>query len=162
MTDSKPPLDHSALCLSKRVDLRPSTPGDEVFVNALTRETMRPYVESTWQSDTEREHYYQLNAFKQEHTRIIQLDGIDIGRLSVIRQPDKMVLDEVHIRPQNQGLGIGSFIVTTVVETAMARRIPLYLQVLKANPARNLYQRKGFVSYSEDEQRCYMVHVSDG
>ena len=64
------------------ISTRPAVASDEEFVNALTRETMRPYVEATWPSDEEREEYYWLNRFQQNETEIMSFtasEGTTLG-----------------------------------------------------------------------------------
>lgn len=86
---------------------RDATSADEGFVNDLTRTTMGEYVESTWNSDSEREHYYKINKFQKNWTKIIQLEGIDVGRMTVTRKSEVIELDAIHILPEYQGKGLG-------------------------------------------------------
>jgi hypothetical protein len=76
------------------ISTRPAVASDEEFVNALTRETMRPYVQATWPSDEEREKYYWINRFQQNETEIIQVDREDAGRITITRRPGCIVLEE--------------------------------------------------------------------
>src|SRR5271165_1717803 len=88
------------------ISTRPAVASDEEFVNALTREAMRPYVEATWPSDEEREEYYWLNRFQQNETEIIQVDGEDAGRITITRRPGCIVLDSsFHEKLYNRGSG---------------------------------------------------------
>ena len=81
------------------ISTRPAVASDEEFVNALTRKTVRPYVQATWPSDEEREKYYWINRFQQNETEIIQVDGEDAGRITITRRPRCIVLEEIHIAP---------------------------------------------------------------
>ena len=139
------------------ISARPAIASDEEFVNALTRETMRPYVEATWPSDEEREEYYWLNRFQQNETEIIQVDGEDAGRITIARRPGCIVLEEIHIAARFQGRGIGQMLIGKVLAEADERRIPTELKVLKENPAQKLYIRLGFVTIREADERLYMV-----
>jgi GNAT superfamily N-acetyltransferase len=107
-----------------RISIRPAVATDEEFVNALTRTVMRPYVEATWQSDTEREDYYRLNRFQQDGTAIIQVDGIDTGRMTITREAGRLVLDEIHLLPDYQGRGIGQILIRQVLNEADGLGIP--------------------------------------
>ena len=140
-----------------RISIRPAVATDEEFVNALTRTVMRPYVEATWQSDTEREDYYRLNRFQQNGTAIIQVDGIDTGRITITREAGRIVLDEIHLLPEYQGRGIGQILIGQVLSEADGLGIPMELKVLKKNPAQGLYQRLGFVVVREADERLYMT-----
>jgi ribosomal protein S18 acetylase RimI-like enzyme len=54
-----------------------------------------------------------------------------------------MVLVVVEVLPEWQGQGIGTRVVSRVVQEAGG--VPVSLHVLKGNPARALYERLGFV-----------------
>jgi GNAT superfamily N-acetyltransferase len=139
------------------ISTRPAVASDAEFVNALTRETMRPYVEATWPSADEREDYYRLNRFRQDETEIIQVDGADAGRITLTRHPGCLVLEEIHVAPGFQGRGIGEAVIRKVLAEADDRRIPTELKVLKKNPAQKLYLRLGFVTVRDADERLYMV-----
>ena len=139
------------------ISTRPAVASDEEFVNALTRETMHPYVEATWPSDEEREEYYWLNRFQQNETEIIQVDGEDARRITITRRPGCIVLEEIHIAPRFQGRGIGQMFIRKVLAEADERRIPTELKVLKKNPAQKLYMRLGFVTVRDADERLYLV-----
>ena len=136
--------------------LRPSRSEDEKFVNDLTRETMRNYVEATWPEEADREHYYEINRFQQAITQIIYTDSQPIGRLSTSFNEEGVMLNEIHLVPSAQGRGLGSEIIKTILEDAKAKARPVFLMVLKANPAKILYERLGFVIYKEENHRYYM------
>lgn len=138
------------------ITLRRSIESDRGFVNGLTRRVMRKYVEATWMKTEDREHYYLLNQFDQPVTKIIQCDGEDIGRITVIYSKDRMVLDGIHIVEAFQGKGIGEHLIKRIIDKANERQLPLELILLKENPAKKLYERVGFFVYKEDVDRYYM------
>ncbi len=138
------------------ITLRRSAEGDRKFVNALTRRTMRECVESTWSNVEDREHYYRINQFNQEKTRIIQCNGKDIGRITVTYSSDRIILEGIHIVENFQGKGIGGRLIKRIIDEANERKNRLELILLKTNPARQLYERVGFYVYREDDDRYYM------
>jgi ribosomal protein S18 acetylase RimI-like enzyme len=139
---------------------RNATPADETFVNDLIRTTMREYVEATWDSDKDRVHYYEINKFQLNGTKIIQLDGVDVGRMTVTRKREVIVLDEIQVLPEYQGRGLGSQAIQGLLAEATEKRIPVELMLLKLNPAKRLYDRLGFEVYQEDEERYYMKRAA--
>lgn len=139
-----------------KLKFRDATPTDEEFVNELTRTTMGAYVEATWDSDSERERYYEINKFQQNGTKIIQLDGVDVGRMTVTRKCRVIMLDEIHILPEFQGRGIGSQAIQNLLAEAKEKKLPIELVVLKLNPVNRLYDRLGFEVCREDSERYYM------
>jgi GNAT superfamily N-acetyltransferase len=138
------------------IDLRPATPADEAFVNRLTRDVMRGYVEATWADDAARERYYEQNRFVLATTRIIRCDGVDVGRISLTRGADAWVVDEIHLHPSHQSRGIGAEVLGRILAEADTARVPVELHVLKVNPAKALYDRLGFKACREDGERFYM------
>lgn len=136
--------------------LRDAVPQDESFVNELTRTTMCEYVKATWNSDEDREHYYDMNKFRQSATKIIQVDDIDVGRMTVTRNDKVIVLDGIHILPQSQGRGLGRQVIQGLLAEAIQKKLPVELILLRSNPVRRLYESLGFEVYHEDEERYYM------
>ena len=51
---------------------------------------------------------------------------------------------------------MGTHLVQQVIALSEQRRIPVQLQVLKVNPARQLYERLGFRVTGGDEYRHFM------
>lgn len=138
------------------ITLRKTTESDRDFVNGLTRRVMRKHVEATWMNTEAREHYYLRNRFNQPATKIIQCDGEDIGRITVIYSKNRVVLDGIHIVEEFQGKGIGGHLIKQLIDKANNMELPLELVLLKENPVRKLYERVGFFVYKEDIDRYYM------
>ncbi len=138
------------------IRLRASTKADKDFVNNLTRDTMRKYVELTWDKVEDREHYYFLNQFDRLKTSIIQYKGEDIGRMTVAYLSDRVILEDIHIVECFQGKGIGGSLVKQVIHKAKEKQLLLELILLKTNPVKRLYERAGFRTYREDDYRYYM------
>jgi GNAT superfamily N-acetyltransferase len=138
--------------------LRPATTGDETFVNELLVTTMRKYVEATWPDDTcAQQQYYEVNRCDPSHTQIIQLEDKDIGRLSKTVKGDCIFIDEMHIRPEYQGRGIGTKLIEQELKLAREKGLPVKLTVLTVNlPAACLYRRMGFTVTEEKEHRLHM------
>jgi predicted N-acetyltransferase YhbS len=89
------------------ISLRSATEEDAAFVNNLTRLVMWDYVAATWPGSQEREAYFEKNKFELATTRIIQLEGFDVGRISVIKSNLQVLLDNIHVHPSHQSRGIG-------------------------------------------------------
>ena len=68
-----------------------------------------------------------------------------VGRLRVVRSPDRHVLAGIQILPDHRGHGIGTQIITQLLREARAMAVPLELTVSTHNPnAERLYTRLGF------------------
>jgi ribosomal protein S18 acetylase RimI-like enzyme len=140
------------------LELRPGTQADETFANNLLRRTMSRYVEETWPDEAAQKDYYEINPYKQSNTRIIQMNGKDIGRLSVTDKKDCLFVDELHILPEYQRLGIGEQIIKQVFREAEQKDLPVRLTVLAVNPAQRLYERMGFKVTEKRDHRLHMEY----
>jgi ribosomal protein S18 acetylase RimI-like enzyme len=123
--------------------LRPATEADHPFLWRLHCEAMRAHVEATWGWDEADQRRRFDAAFEPERVSIVMVRDEPVGMLRVERRPDEMVLVVVEVLPEWQGQGIGTRVVSRVVQEAGG--VPVSLHVLKGNPARALYERLGFV-----------------
>lgn len=87
---------------------------------------------------------------------ILESAGQAIGLLKVLRESPQWQLVQVQLMPSFQGQGIGGRLVASVVREAGAAGVPVVLSVLKANPARQLYERLGFKVIAEVEDAFHM------
>jgi ribosomal protein S18 acetylase RimI-like enzyme len=79
-----------------------------------------------------------------ECARIILLSNEPIGLLKVARDGREWRLIQIQIVPEKQGLGLGGWIIQNLIAEVMEAGASLKFSVLKANPARHLYERLGF------------------
>jgi len=87
---------------------------------------------------------------------VIVVGAVDAGILIVERLPNEVRLLMLCLLPSHQGRGIGSSLVSALQGEAVARRVPLRLDVLKVNPARRFYERLGF---GVEEESDYFFHM---
>jgi ribosomal protein S18 acetylase RimI-like enzyme len=131
---------------SMEFTFRAASEEDYLWLWALKRETMRPYVEQMWGGwdDASQEAFFRRN-FIPANVRVIVAAGEDVGLLHVEREAQALFLANLQISPAFQNHGLGSAVVRRVMEEARTAGLPLRLQVLKSNqPARRLYERLGF------------------
>lgn len=76
--------------------------------------------------------------------RIIVLDGVDVGRLTVDRRDDCLHLIDLALLPDHRGRGIGTDILRSLLNEAHGGKVPVRLNVQAGNPALRLYLRHGF------------------
>lgn len=121
---------------------RPATPGDRAFRWRLLVDTMRPHIEATWGWDEadQRRRFDAAGALTDRH--VLELQGEAIGLLHVEFDARPVRLLNLQIAPAHQRQGHGAAVITAVIGRAGVA--PVGLQVLKANPARRLYERLGF------------------
>ena len=135
--------------------LRPATQDDKKFCRELHWRTMRAYVEATWGWDDVDQQARFEAAFDPARTEIIEVRGEAIGMLVVDRGSDPLRIVSIEIAPGHQRRGIGSTLIDRIVDEADGR--PVSLQVLKANPAKALYERLGFTVVAETPTHWQML-----
>lgn len=135
--------------------LRPATKDDKDFCRDLHWRTMRAYVEATWGWDEMDQLARFEIAFDSSRVEIIEQDGRAIGMLVVERESDPVRIVSIEIAPEHQRRGIGSALIARIIREAGGR--PVWLQVLKANPAKALYERLGFVVVAETPTHWQML-----
>jgi len=126
---------------------RSATYEDKVWLEPLYESLMKPYVEQSHEWDETLFDKY----FEPEKVSIIQVDGKDIGMLTVEHLENHIYLGDIQIDEAYQGKGIGSNILKSLIKKAQQSTLPIKLKVLKVNPARNLYERFGFKLSEEQE-----------
>jgi ribosomal protein S18 acetylase RimI-like enzyme len=83
---------------------------------------------------------------------VVQVDGVDAGRLRVVRRRDLVEIAGLQLLPEHQSQGVGRTVVEQVVAQARADRVPVELGVEKDNPrARAFWERCGFTYVGEGE-----------
>jgi ribosomal protein S18 acetylase RimI-like enzyme len=122
---------------------RPATEADIPFLLELRRQTMSEHLRASGVEPSESERRERVLA-SFECAEIILLTGMPIGLLKVVRSPDEWELVQIQILPEKQGRGFGSTILEKLLADAVQARVAVSLSVLKANPARQLYERLGF------------------
>jgi ribosomal protein S18 acetylase RimI-like enzyme len=96
------------------------------------------------------------NAFSDAEFQIIQLDGVNAGRMIVHRTRDELRLVDIALLPRHRNAGIGSALLQRIFGEAAATNKPLRLKVLKDNRAIRFYQRLGFEKTGETELHLEM------
>ena len=143
-----------------KVTLRVATIDDADFLFRLHRTAMQTYVAQTWGAWDEG---WQLQHFQQHFDpatcQVIMLHGQDIGLISVVRQGTGMFLSNIELFPAYQGRGIGTYLIKTLLDEANQKGVALKLQVLKVNPARQLYERLGFAISGETATHYQMSAI---
>jgi ribosomal protein S18 acetylase RimI-like enzyme len=127
------------------VRLRPATADDFEFFFDLHKRSLGPYVDQVWGWDDDDQRAYLERNIAPEHTQVIVVDGVDIGRLNVEDHDDEVFLGLIEITPDYQGRGIGAQLIQTLLDDAFAQDKRVRLNVLQVNSrAYQLYRRLGF------------------
>jgi len=140
---------------------RSATGDDASYCFELNRRTLRDYVLATWGrwDDAEQALHFQ-SSFNPDRSRIIRLDGRDIGLLVVDASADPYRLLTIAIMPEHQRKGLGARVIDRVIDEAAPKDV--WLQVLRVNPARTLYERLGFRLFEETDTHFRMLRRHTG
>lgn len=142
------------------VSLRPAHPKDQEFLfrlYATTREEEfaalgwdRAQLGALLRMQFSAQSRWYETAYASAEQSIVMSDGQPVGRIMVHRGADAATLVDISLLPEHRGRGIGAKLIHGLIEQCGRDRIPLRLQVLKTNPAAQLYKRLGFVTTGED------------
>jgi ribosomal protein S18 acetylase RimI-like enzyme len=118
-------------------------------------------VELVWDWDEEEQRQLHERRFVSQDFQVIQVSGIDVGILAIVREPDCVKVNQLFILPEYQGRGIGTACMMRIIEDAAASELPVRLRVLKVNSrAVAFYQRLGFRSIGESDTHVLMERLS--
>jgi len=147
-----PPL-HAAARFA--LSYRPLAAGDFDFIEALYLSTREEELAlSEWPADQKRaflvqqhraQHHHYQTYYPNAEWLIVERDGAAIGRLYVDIWTRELRIIDISLVPTARGQGIGEALLRDVIEWAAASGKGVSIHVEKFNPARQLYQRLGFV-----------------
>jgi GNAT superfamily N-acetyltransferase len=134
------------------LELIPASDDDLRFARDLTRRAMLPYYHAfdlLWIEEAFDE------AWRWREQWLVAEDGVKLGFCSLSQDRQALFIRELHLLPEHRGRGVGGWVLETLAAWAIQRRLPcVRLMVFRTNPARQLYQRHGFVAQGEDE--CFV------
>lgn len=118
--------------------------------------------EEAWAESLRAAHTHDLQGKGKASTLYVVQIGIErVGRLRVVRTTERHELAGVQIVPDYQGQGIGTSIITTILQEASEKAVPVELRVNKDNSdAERLYARLGFRRCGEEGDDYWMTTVS--
>ena len=130
---------------SDSLEIRVAGEDDKEFAYRAKRAAFREYVEQVWGWDEEKQRKLHDQRFAAQDFSVINLDGRDVGIMSVDLKPDSVFVNQLYILPEHQTQGIGRRCMSIVVEEAKKLDLRVRLKVLKVNPrAVAFYERIGF------------------
>jgi GNAT superfamily N-acetyltransferase len=121
------------------VSLRPAISDDAAFALDVTEACMRVYAEQTWGTWAGRAD------FDLAFDEVVQLAERDIGLIGVDHRSDCWFLRKLYLLPAYQNRGIGGYPLKRLIDDTRAAQVALRLTVLEVNPARQFYERHGFI-----------------
>jgi orotate phosphoribosyltransferase len=138
---------------------RDATEKDFDFLYSLHVATMKEYVKKVWGWDEAYQESLFRRNFVPANIQIIMGNAGEIGMLSVQEREEDIFLRTIEIHPNFQRNGIGTAIINRLILESVPKNKPVFLQVLKVNPARKLYENLGF-SIIEETKTHYKMRTS--
>ncbi|HEX7341223.1 MAG TPA: GNAT family N-acetyltransferase [Rhodanobacteraceae bacterium] len=136
------------------LNLRPASMADRELFWRLAQ-TMRAYVDATWGWDDADQQARFAGSFDPAVFQVIEHAGMAIGGLRVDLTGSPVRLLNIQVLPAFQRRGYGSRVIRHVLVQAGTRQV--WLQVLKVNPARELYERLGFTVTGSTTTHWHML-----
>jgi ribosomal protein S18 acetylase RimI-like enzyme len=148
------------------VGLRSETPADRAFLFELyasTRwEELRPV---PWTDEQKRaflamqfdaQWAYYRAAYDGALWDVITVGGGPAGRLYVCRFPDQLRIVDISLQPEYRGLGIGTYLLRSLITEGDSSGLSLSVHVEHGNPAVEWYRRLGFNTVEVGNPYLYM------
>lgn len=145
---------------AKKVALRPETDADTPYLLALYATTRQAELDQVpgWSADqkqafvamqfeAQRQHY--SHAIANVAFDVIERRGVPIGRLYTQEGETMLHIVDILIDPAERGAGLGSALLKSLADAALAAGKVLSIFVETYNPAKRLYERLGFVPVGE-------------
>lgn len=126
-------------------ELLKATKNDYEFCYELTKRNMYELFCRHWGGWVDSEF---RKGFIPEDTMIIMSSNEPVGYLSCKKSDDGVYIDNIQIVPEHQGNGIGTKVLTDLLDRH--RNESIRLTTFEDNPARHLYEKLGFCVYEKD------------
>lgn len=145
------------------VALRLATPADSEFCFQLHKTAMGGSITALWGWDEQRQRAFHDRSFSPGRWQIITADGADIGMIDVEYRPTEIYLGRIEIHPSHQGRGIGTGLITGLIDEARRNGQDLALDVLIVNErAQALYQRLGLTEVARHGDGNIRIRMRSG
>lgn len=142
------------------VVLRPARPEDFAFCVKLYLSAMANIIRDL-KLDVTRQEENLRHLWEADQVQIVTLDGADVGWIQSAMQDDTLHLEQIFVDAPFRGRGIGTRLITDLIDEATRNGQPMTLAVVRRNPAMNLYERLGFCVIDEDDRKFYMKREPD-
>jgi ribosomal protein S18 acetylase RimI-like enzyme len=130
-----------------------ATPADSDYLLALRKLTMVPHLEAANLFLSDQEHIIRLND-AYDCSYLIMAADKRVGTIKYRVLENTFEIMQIQIHPNFQRQGLGKKVMKKVLDSTTKT---VELTVLKANPAKALYQRLGFVVTGEDDYEFHMM-----
>jgi ribosomal protein S18 acetylase RimI-like enzyme len=141
--------------------LVPATPEDRAWLEDLRRAVYRELFFATWGGwDEARHQRHSAECWERGEILLVEIEHVRIGMIQVHDLPNTVEIDEIQIRPSDQGRGIGTHILSEIIAFAHTQHKSVSLSVALMNErALSFYQRLGFRELAQSDTHRHMVCI---
>ena len=141
--------------MDRTLSRRRATEADIPFLLALRQATMDAHLAASGIAiDDASRRMRVMDAF--DCAELLLADDVPMGLLKLRRSPHEWEIAQIQLAPALQGRGIGRSLLLEVLADAARAGASVRLSVLKANPAKRLYEELGFEVFGEDAHEFHM------
>lgn len=159
-------LDLGEKLASQAIVLRPIEQSDLPFLRQVYSSTRMEELAITNWTDEQKEAFFTFqfeaqHSYYQTHYNdtafwVIVWNGVQIGRLYLADWPSELRIVDIALLPAYRRQGLGSTIITAILQEAERLALPVRIHVERFNPALRLYERLGFQQI-EDKGLYYFL-----
>jgi ribosomal protein S18 acetylase RimI-like enzyme len=145
----------------KPFTLRQANVDDAPLFYSVIDSTMREFIIATWGAWNEaRVQSESAETSRSPNAQVIQIADLSVGVFVVARDPTYIQIEQIYLLPEYQRMGIGTTLLNNLIVEASQSKIPIRLRVMTINPAKQLYERVGFVVTESTPDFFLMEKVS--
>ncbi|NDH61920.1 MAG: N-acetyltransferase [Alphaproteobacteria bacterium] len=122
---------------------------------AMRIDVMREHLERVFRYKPSRARRIFREHFDEPGMRLILLDGERVGCVGFRRHAQEIRIDSFYLDRRLHNSGLGTKILTVLLDEADAMGLPVRLEVLTGSKADRFYLRHGFMKLREDEIEGY-------
>lgn len=122
---------------------------------AMRIDVMREHLERVFRYKPSRARRIFRGHFDEPGMRLILLDGERVGCVGFRRHAQEIRIDSFYLDRRLHNSGLGTKILTVLLDEADAMGLPVRLEVLTGSKADRFYLRHGFMKLREDEIEGY-------
>lgn len=122
---------------------------DVPFLLKLRQKTMNEHLSSAGFRTDDEYHLARINEAYND-SLIINVNNRQIGLIKLSRQKNNLHIRQLQILPEYQNKGVGSKVLSVIINKAKSLSLPITLSVLLNNPAKALYTKHGFEVIGEN------------
>jgi ribosomal protein S18 acetylase RimI-like enzyme len=140
--------------------IRQSNADDAPLFYRVIEQTMRELIITTWGR------WNESRVLQESHedsispnAQVIQIGDIAVGVFLVERLLTHIQPEQIYLLPEYQRLGIGSALVHSLITEASQSQISIHLRVMAINPAKEFYEKLGFIVTEVTSEFFFMEKV---